>query len=242
MAASSYDLALARLLKHEGGYSNHPSDPGGPTRFGITIHDYRRYIDGNGTADDVRNMKLSQAAAIYRAHYWDALRCDDLPAGLDYALFDYGVNSGTGRAAKVMARLTGQTAGNIMTDPVLTAIRKTDSQALIVRLCDERLAFLKSLKTWPVFGAGWSRRVAEVRRDALAMAKGTNGKARAGGAAASVVAGAAGAQAAHVAGAPLWLTLVIAVTGMALAGWLGWKYGRKRRQEIPAAVADGASS
>ena len=83
------------MLEHEGGYTNHPSDPGGPTNFGITIHDYRRFIEANGTALDVKNMKRADAAKIYRARYWDALRCDELPAGLDYAVFDYGVNSGS---------------------------------------------------------------------------------------------------------------------------------------------------
>lgn len=257
MTASSYDMALARVLKHEGGYTNHPSDPGGPTNFGITIHDYRRYIKSGGTAADVRNMKLSDAAKIYRARYWDTLRCDELPAGLDYAVFDYGVNSGTGRAAKVMARLLGQNAGAAVTDALLAAIRTAGPQTLIARLCDERLAFLKSLKTWPVFGAGWGRRVAEVRRDALAMAKGAvnpvtaapaNGKgkvpepklARAGSAAASVAAGAGAAQVAHGSGLsfPVSLALVAFGVALAFACWLGWNWWRARKQEAPVVVAE----
>jgi lysozyme family protein len=266
MASASYEPSLARVLRHEGGYTHHPSDPGGPTNFGITIHDYRRYIDSNGTAEDVRNMKRSEAASIYRARYWDALRCDELPAGLDYAVFDYGVNSGTGRAARVAARLAGQSASGAVTDAVIAAIRKADAPTSIARLCDERLAFLKSLRTWPVFGAGWGRRVAEVRRDALAMARGTlkgtgapapatqpaAGKgsvpepklARAGSAAASVAAGAGAAQVAHASGAPLSWTLAFAATGLALAivGWAGWNIWRKRRQEAPAAMAGAAAS
>jgi lysozyme family protein len=256
MARSSYDMALARVLRHEGGYTNHPSDPGGPTNFGITIHDYRRYIKSSGTAADVRNMKLADAAQIYRARYWDALRCDELPAGLDYAVFDYGVNSGTGRAAKVVARLLGEVPSGAMTDAAIAAIRNASPQTLIARLCDERLAFLKSLRTWPVFGAGWGRRVAEVRRDALAMAKGAlapapasspvAGKgsvpepklARAGSAAASVAAGAGAAQVAHASGASLSLVLAIVAGGalLALASWLGWNGWRRRKQEAPAAM------
>lgn len=253
MAASTYDMALARVLKHEGGYTNHPSDPGGPTNFGITIHDYRRYIKKNGTANDVRNMKLADAAKVYRARYWDALRCDELPTGLDYAVFDYGVNSGIGRAVKVMARLSGQSASGV-TDVLLAAIRETNPQTLIARLCDERLAFLKSLKTWPVFGAGWGRRVGEVRRDALAMSKGAlapapsstpvAGKgsvpelklARAGSAAASVAAGAGAAQLAHASGASMSMTVAIIAAGFVLAAatWAGWNLWRKRRQDAPA--------
>src|SRR6188768_2869139 len=172
MSASNYDLALVRVLAHEGGYTHHPSDPGGPTNFGITIHDYRRFIEANGTALDVKNMNRADAAKIYRARYWDALRCDELPAGLDYAVFDYGVNSGVSRAAKVMQRLLGQVPAAAMTDAAIAGMRNASPSALIAGLCDERLAFLKSLKTWPVFGVGWGRRVSEVRRDALVMAKG----------------------------------------------------------------------
>src|SRR6185437_8422105 len=101
MAASTYDEALRRLLAHEGGYTNHPSDPGGPTNFGITIYDYRKYVKPNATAADMRAMTVGEAKAIYRKRYWDAQRCDELPAGVDYSVFDYGVNSGIGRSGKV---------------------------------------------------------------------------------------------------------------------------------------------
>jgi hypothetical protein len=91
ISASSYDEALARLLEHEGGYSNHPSDPGGPTNWGITIFDYRRYIDPRATAADVRAMQVEVAKRIYREKYLNALRCDELPAGVDYDVFGYSV-------------------------------------------------------------------------------------------------------------------------------------------------------
>jgi lysozyme family protein len=171
MARATYEVALKRLLAHEGGYSNHPSDPGGPTKFGITIHDYRNYVKPNATAADVRAMRVDEAKAIYRSKYWDAVRGDELPAGLDYAVFDYGVNSGTVRAIRVLRRLVGFPEKGLVTNALLAAVRKRDAADLIARLSDERLAFLKQLKTWPVFGRGWARRVAEVRVAALAIAK-----------------------------------------------------------------------
>src|SRR5215467_1516638 len=117
---TSYDQCLARLLAHEGGYTNHPSDPGGPTNFGITIHDYRKYVKPNATATDVRAMKLDDAKRIYRQKYWDAQRCDELPAGIDYAMFDYGVNSGIGRSGKVLRRvLQLPDSSSIVTDAVI---------------------------------------------------------------------------------------------------------------------------
>jgi lysozyme family protein len=192
MSASSYDEALARLLVHEGGYSNHPSDPGGPTNWGITIRDARAYWKQDATASDVRNLPLAVAKSIYRSKYWAALACDELPAGVDYAVFDYGVNSGIGRAAKVLQRLLGvhsasKTKGrrrpSSRADAVdaladdgtigprtLAAAACADAGRLIDAICDERLAFLQGLRTWPVFGNGWGRRVREVRAAALALA------------------------------------------------------------------------
>ena len=166
---SSYDEALRRLLVHEGGYSNHPDDPGGPTNFGITIFDYRRYVKPDAGAADVRAMTLDEAKAIYRAKYWDALRGDQLPAGLDYAVFDYRVNSGVSRGAKVLQRILGVADDGIVGLVTLAAVKACDCKATIAALCDERLRFLQSLRTWPVFGKGWGRRVAEVRAAALAM-------------------------------------------------------------------------
>ena len=148
MASATYEAALKRLLAHEGGYSNHPSDPGGPTKFGITIHDYRTYVKPNATAADVRAMRVDEAKAIYRSKYWDAVRGDELPAGLDYAVFDYGVNSGTARAITVLRRLVGYPEKGRVTEALLAAVRKREAGELIARLSDERLAFLKQLKTW----------------------------------------------------------------------------------------------
>jgi lysozyme family protein len=172
MSASSYDEALSRLLVHEGGYSNHPSDPGGPTNFGITLADARAYWKRDATAADVRAMPRAVAREIYRTKYWAALRGNDLPAGVDYAVFDYGVNSGIGRAGKVLRRLVGlaDTTSAIDAD-VLAAVWRRPPRRLIEAICDERLAFLQSLRTWGVFGNGWGRRVREVRAAALAMAE-----------------------------------------------------------------------
>jgi len=171
MAAWTYDEALRRLLAHEGGYTNHPSDPGGPTNFGITIHDYRTYVKPGAMAADVRAMRLDEAKAIYRKRYWDAQRCDELPAGVDYSVFDYGVNSGIGRSGKVLRRVVGlPDTTHVVTDEVLRAVAKRDPKAIVVAINDERLAFLKRLKTWPVFGKGWGTRVTGVRGTSLRMA------------------------------------------------------------------------
>ncbi|MEI9803803.1 MAG: glycosyl hydrolase 108 family protein [Pseudolabrys sp.] len=255
MAASSYDDALRRLLAHEGGYTNHPADPGGPTNFGITIFDFRRYVKADATAADVKSMRLEDAKAIYRAKYWDAQRCNELPAGVDYAIFDYGVNSGIGRSGKVLRRvLTLADNTSAVSDAVIAAARKADAKALIAAICDERLRFLQSLKTWSVFGGGWGRRVAEVRMVALTMASGTpvpdlrpasaSGRAvvplargaQQGSAGAIAAAGAAAAQQSAPVGRRAgcschhsWIDLMLGI-----AGWLAWQWRQRQRQEQPA--------
>jgi lysozyme family protein len=226
MASSTYAAALTHLLAHEGGYTNHPDDPGGPTNFGITIADYRRYAKADATAADVRAMPIGEAKAIYRKRYWDAQRCDDLPAGVDYAVFDYGVNSGVGRSGKVLRRMLHlPDDSSAVTDDVIAAARAADARALVTAICDERLRFLKSLNTWAVFGKGWEHRVGQVRAVALQMVAPVAAQPvatsptipfKAGGTAAAAGASAA---AAHQAGLPIGLVIAVAAAA-ALAALL----------------------
>jgi uncharacterized protein (TIGR02594 family) len=192
MTASSYDEALRRVLVHEGGYSNHPSDPGGPTNWGITIQDARAYWKKEATAADVRSMPVDVAKDIYRSKYWDAMCCDNLPTGVDYAVFDYGVNSGIARAARVLQRLVGAGVDGEIGPDTIAATARAKPAKLINQICDERLAFLQGLKTWSVFGNGWGRRVHEVRAAAVAMA---------------------GARSGDIGGSPPWLATMRAITG-----------------------------
>lgn len=169
MTASNRAGCIDRVLVHEGGYSNNPSDPGGPTNFGITLADARAYWKPKATAADVRAMPKSVAVDIYRARYWETQRCDELPSGVDYSVFDYGVNSGIGRAKKVLQRVVGVTDDGDLGPLTMQAIAARDAADIVAAICNERLAFLKSLKTWSVFGKGWASRVADVRRDSLAL-------------------------------------------------------------------------
>jgi len=169
MSADCYAESIRRVLASEGGYVNNPSDPGGPTNFGITIAVYRDNGHPGATADDVRNMRVEEARRIYRLRYADPVRFDDDPAGLDYTLFDYAVNSGVSRANKVIRRVCGLPDNTLWPD-VFKALAKRDSKAVIQAVNDERLRFLMSLKTWPVFGKGWGARVKSVNGAALKMA------------------------------------------------------------------------
>jgi lysozyme family protein len=254
MTASNYQACLTETLKWEGGYSNHPADPGGPTNFGITIGDYRRYVKPDATAADVRAMTIAEAKAIYRRRYWDAMRCDELPAGVDHCVFDYAVNSGTGRAPKVVQRCLGIDVSGRMDDATVAAVRKARLAPLIDAICDERMRFLRGLKTWPVFGKGWSRRVAAVRAVAHAMAERGNASAvrapepagsASGKGAVPVNSGAqttsaggtivAGGSAAAQSSDPATIVVIIVATLAVAAGaWLFWRWWQRRQQEARA--------
>lgn len=168
---SSYTLSLKRVLKHEGGYVNHPSDPGGATNKGIIQRTYNAWRRAKGLP--LRSVKLitdDEVAAIYKSSYWDKIKGDDLPVGVDYAVFDFAVNSGPARAAKFLQRLTGVTADGVI-GPATVAAATAKQFGLVDRLCDERMRFLQTLPHWRVFGKGWSSRVTEVRTVAKSMRK-----------------------------------------------------------------------
>lgn len=166
---------LAHFFATEGGYSDNPHDPGGPTKYGITIYDARKYGAEFGwiahpTAADIRDMPKAFAMQVLSAKYWDAVRGDDLPSGLDYSVADYGLNSGVSRAIKVLQRLVDVTADGELGPISMAAVVSYEPANLINAVATERLAFLKSLHTWPVFGRGWAARVASVRAISLHMA------------------------------------------------------------------------
>lgn len=171
MTAENYSACLLITLDFEGGYSNDVGDPGGPTKYGITIHDVRMYLDPHATAETVKMLTIGQAKEIYRKHYWEPIHGDDLPEGVDLAVFDYGVNSGVRRVAKVVQKLVGTPADGIIGPHTLAAIGDQEPAELIERICDERLDFLEGLRTWHYFGKGWGRRVRAIKKLGLAMAQ-----------------------------------------------------------------------
>lgn len=169
MTASNFERALSLVLVHEGGYVDHPSDPGGATNLGITIGTLKAWRGKPVSKADVKALTKAEAGLIYRRNYWDQVRGDELPTGLDYAVFDFAVNSGVSRAVKYLQASLGVAQDGKLGPVTLTEATRSDTAEVIDDLCDRRLAYLKRLKTWPTFGKGWTRRVSGVRRDALAM-------------------------------------------------------------------------
>lgn len=173
MSASSWPRAFDELLRHEGGYVNHPDDPGGRTNLGVTQRVWEEWTSHPATEADMRALTRQQVEPLYRQRYWAKVRGDDLPPGVDFAVFDFAVNSGVGRAARMLQQVVGAQQDGAIGPATLMAVNAMPPLALIERLCDARLGFLRALPTWPTFGKGWERRVREVRSEALRIAQGS---------------------------------------------------------------------
>jgi lysozyme family protein len=169
MAADAFHDALDIVLSHEGGFSDHRSDPGGATNLGITRATLAAFRKAPVTRDDVKRLGREEAARIYRALYWDRIDGDALPAGVDLMVFDYAVNSGPERAVRTLQTLAGAPADGRIGPATRAAVAAADPAALISGIASRRTSFLRRLPTFGVFGRGWTRRVERVTAAALAM-------------------------------------------------------------------------
>jgi len=169
---TNFDKSLAELLKHEGGYVNHPSDPGGRTNLGVTQDVWEDWIDRAVSEENMRALTPAKVAPLYKELYWDRIKADKLPSGVDYVVFDAAVNSGASRAAKWLQTTVAAVADGAIGEQTLKLVMLTNPLMLIDKYSSNRLAFLQRLATWPTFGKGWERRVEEVRVTALKMCGG----------------------------------------------------------------------
>ena len=174
MATTSFAYCERTVLVFEGGKVNNPNDPGGRTNQGVI----QRVYDGWRRRKDlplrsVYEMEAAERDDIYRNQYWNAVRGDELPAGVDLAVYDGAVNSGPAQAIKWLQRALGVAVDGHIGEATLRALDEcTDMDALVAGICARRLAFMKSLRTWGTFAKGWSRRVAAVQRAGQNLASG----------------------------------------------------------------------
>lgn len=171
-----FDECVAEILKHEGGFTEGVGDPGGTTNFGISLNYARSQgsmldLNGDGVVDrmDILLVTEDTAKTVYRNWFWKDVRGDDLPAGLDLAVFDFAVNSGSGRAIRFLQEVLGVTVDGVFGPQTFEAMRKVDAADAVNQLCRKRLAWLQTLPTWGRFGKGWAARVNAVQNKALAM-------------------------------------------------------------------------
>ena len=165
----NYQTALNNVLRSEGGFVNNPKDPGGMTNLGVTKRTYEQYVGHPVDEETMRGLTPETVAPLYKQMFWDAVRGDDLPDGLDYCLFDLAVNSGASRAVKFLQMAVGTPQTGKITDREVQMANDADASDLVNKVCNERLVFLQSLNTWATFGKGWGNRVAYVQRTAIKM-------------------------------------------------------------------------
>jgi lysozyme family protein len=165
----NYQHCLEMILHHEGGYVNHPKDPGGETNLGVTKRVYEEW----GGTKDMKDLTVEDVAPIYEKNYWGRVKGDELPSGLDLCVFDFGVNAGTGRAAKYLQNLVGAGADGAIgpgtLGKVAEYVEENGLEETIKAYQDARQGYYEQLSTFETFGRGWTRRVKETTEEALKM-------------------------------------------------------------------------
>lgn len=200
-----FKQALDKTLTYEGGWSDNPKDPGGATMHGITLATYRLFKP-NATKHDLLIIPPAMVEHIYRTNYWDNVSGDKLPPGISAVVFDYAVNSGVGRALRALK--AAQEA------------YPTEPARMVAHICDSRQAFLETLRTFPAFGKGWTRRVADLKAFGISAASSAppvtqvTASPRKTAQAASGTAIALTPVLAHQAGLPLWAVGLLALTAI----------------------------
>lgn len=157
----NFEASLDFVLAHEGGWVDHPQDPGGATMKGVTLSTYSNWLGRRASKDELRNIPQNHLREIYKTQYWDAVCGDDLPSGVDYVVFDMAVNSGPGRAARTLQTAAGTVPDGKIGQKTLAIVKAQDADTLIATFQRNRQNFLESLSTFATFGKGWTRRVNE---------------------------------------------------------------------------------
>jgi lysozyme family protein len=161
----NFNKIIDEVLRSEGGYVDHPKDPGGATNMGITFATLQRWRGHPITKNDVKNLTREEVIRIYKAFYWNVVRADELPAGLDYAVFDFAVNSGPDRAVRYLQKIVGATVDGKMGPETLRKVAAYEHQRLLInRYLDDRVRYLQGLANFATFGKGWMSRVNRVRK------------------------------------------------------------------------------
>lgn len=166
---NNFEVCFKEMLKHEGGFSNHKSDPGGITNLGVTKKTWDEWTGKDNSIDDMKALTPEIVKPLYANRYWHACRCDDLPIGVDYCVFDTAVNSGNVRSIKFLQSVVGAVPDGAIGPVTIASANDKGARLTIEQFCDKREAFWRSLPTFETFGKGWLRRGNEVHAKALEM-------------------------------------------------------------------------
>ena len=165
----NWDNAFRLMLASEGGYVHHPSDPGGRTNLGVTQATWENWVGRESNEAEMRGLTFEKVEPLYKKKYWDAVRGDDLPAGISYLLFDFAVNAGVGRSIKTLQTAVGVPADGGFGPMTMAAVQAVDPIELIKRFSQAKENFYRSLTTFSTFGTGWLNRVSNVKQHATLM-------------------------------------------------------------------------
>jgi lysozyme family protein len=168
---ANFEPSLAAVLQHEGGFVNHPSDPGGMTNLGVTKAVWEEFSGKPATEKDMRGLTKEMVAPLYRKRYWDACRCNDMPSGIDYLVFDFAVNAGCSRSAKTLQQALKIQTDGIIGPVTLKAVKEADAKQFIEAFSKVKEEFYRRLPTFYVFGKGWLNRVEGSKKIAKGMLK-----------------------------------------------------------------------
>lgn len=174
----NFDFCLKEILKHEGGYVNHPKDPGGMTNLGVTKRTYEQYLGEQVDEATMRALTPAIVAPLYKKMYWDKMKCGELPTGLDLLVFDFGVNAGPSRAIKFLQKMVGTAEDGVIGPATIAAaneyVKLRGAEYAVNRYTEWRINYYKRLPTFATFGKGWLRRVEDVQKKAVTMVKSDN--------------------------------------------------------------------
>jgi lysozyme family protein len=165
----NWEKSFAQMIRSEGGFVNHPSDPGGATNWGVTKKVWEDWVGHQVTVDDMKQLTQEQVKPLYFEKYWKPVKGDDLPIGVDFLVFSFGVNAGTGRATKTLQTALGVVADGAIGPNTMAKIQAADAKDLIEKFSNTKTAFYKSLNTFGTFGKGWLNRVEREKNEALHM-------------------------------------------------------------------------
>ena len=166
----NWQECISHLLREEGGYSNHSADPGGMTNLGVTKRVWEEWTGKSATEQEMRSLTHEQVTPLYKKRYWDAIKGDDLPSGVDLCVFDCAVNAGVSRAVRFLQHAAGVTEDGIIGPATLAAVKSKGATAIIADFCAQREFHYKSLSNFPVFGKGWMARLDRIEDEARGMA------------------------------------------------------------------------
>jgi lysozyme family protein len=169
----NFDASFARIIKSEGGYVNDPADRGGETNLGVTIGAWGAYLNRAIQPGEMKALTVDTVKPFYKQMYWDKVKGDDLPVGVDYTVFDFAVNAGVGRAAKFLQRAVGAVDDGVIGSGTLALVAKITPRKLLQNFAQQKEAFYNSLAeknpTQQKFLKGWMARVDHVQTAATSM-------------------------------------------------------------------------